>query len=138
MGAAVEPGDEFAPLLPDPVLDVDLFRLVAGEGDVDAGERAVLQGLLPFELVQEVVGEVTVAEKEPVAARASVARRSCTKARNGATPVPGPTMMMSVAGFAGRRKCLFGFTRTFSLAPVRIRSATWTEATPVRARSWVV
>ena len=44
---------------------------------------------------------------------AAVARRSCTKARNGATPVPGPTMMMSRSG-AGSAKCRFGrsFTRS--------------------------
>ena len=42
-----------------------------------------------------------------------MARRSCTKARNGATPVPGPTMMMSRSP-AGSAKCLLGlsFTRT--------------------------
>jgi hypothetical protein len=67
---------------------------------------------------------------------APVARRSCVKARNGATPVPGPTMMMSVAG-SGRRKCLFGFTRTFRDAPAFSRSATWVDATPLRARPCV-
>ena len=51
-----------------------------------------------------------IAEEQPAAARRSVARRSCTKARNGATPVPGPTMMMSLSG-AGSAKCRFGLSQ---------------------------
>ena len=58
------------------------------------------------------MGEGAVAEEQPAAARcACVARRSCTKARNGATPVPGPTMMMSRSG-AGSAKCLLGLSLT--------------------------
>src|SRR5689334_21144935 len=41
-GALVEPLDELAAALPQPVLNIDLLRLVARERDVHAGERAVL------------------------------------------------------------------------------------------------
>src|SRR3712207_2358956 len=40
--AVLQPGEQVAAALPHPVLDVDLLRLVAREGDVDPGERAVL------------------------------------------------------------------------------------------------
>ena len=49
-----------------------------------------------------------MAEEQPVAASRHWRRRSCRKARNGATPVPGPIMMTGVAGSAGRPKaCAF-------------------------------
>ena len=40
MSAFLEPGIEFLGLLDHAVLDIDLLRLVAGERDVEAGERA--------------------------------------------------------------------------------------------------
>ena len=67
MRAVLEPGEQLGAALPHAVLDVDLLGLIAREGDVEAGEQAVLQPLLPFELVQEIVGEVAIAEEQPVA-----------------------------------------------------------------------
>ena len=49
----------------------------------------------------------------PVAPAAS---RSCTKPRNGATPVPGPTMMMSREPSAGTRKRSFFSIHTCTFA----------------------
>lgn len=46
---------------------------------------------------------------------------TCMKARNGARPVPGPTMMMGVEGSSGRRKSGFLDTYTGSVSP------TWTR-----------
>ena len=54
--------------LPEPVLDVDLLGLVARERDVHAGERSLGDGLLPVELVEEVVGEAALAEEQPALA----------------------------------------------------------------------
>src|SRR5712671_3083960 len=65
IGAVLEPLDQLAAAIPQAVLDVDLLRRVAREGDVHAGQRPVLQGILPFELVEEVVGVVAVAEEQP-------------------------------------------------------------------------
>ena len=65
--AVLEPGEQLGAALPHAVLDVDLLGLIAREGDVEVGEQAVLQPLLPFELVQEIVGEVAIAEEQPVA-----------------------------------------------------------------------
>ena len=60
-------------------------------------------------LVEEVGGLALVAEEQPVAARAPAWRaRSRRKARNGAMPVPGPTMMTSFDRSAGSAKpCAF-------------------------------
>ena len=57
---------------PQPLLHVDLLRLVAREGDVDARQRAVCEVLLPFELIEEVVGEVALAEEQPALALGTV------------------------------------------------------------------
>ncbi len=66
--------------------------------------------------------------------RAPTASRSCMNARNGATPVPGPIMIIGRCGSAGSRKCRFGLTNTFNRSPALRRSAKSTEATPDRAR----
>ena len=67
MRAVLEPGEQLGAALPHAVLDVDLLGLIAREGDVEVGQQAVLQPLLPFQLVQEIVGEVAIAEEQPVA-----------------------------------------------------------------------
>src|SRR5918911_2057810 len=54
--------------LPEAVLDVDLLGLVAGKGDVHAGQRTLGHGLLPLELVEEVVGEAALAGEQPALA----------------------------------------------------------------------
>src|ERR1039458_6499031 len=123
MRAAVEPFDQIAALLPQSVLHVDFLGRVAREGDVHAGECAVLERLLPVELVEEIVGELAVAKNNQLRPFAAVARRSGTKARNGATPVPGPTMMMSRSP-AGSAKCLLGLSFTRTRLPRLSRSAT--------------
>jgi hypothetical protein len=89
------------------MLHVDLLGRVARERDVHARQAAVLERVLPFGLIEEVVREGAVAEEQPAAPLACAARRSCTNARNGATPVPGPTMMMSRSA-AGSAKVLVG------------------------------
>ena len=55
-------------MLPQAVLHIDFLRLVAREGDVETEERAGLEVLLPFELVEEVEGEVALADYEPARA----------------------------------------------------------------------
>ncbi len=63
IGATVEPVDEVVALVPDAVLHIELLRCVAREGEVHARERAILQGILPFELIEEIVGELAVAKE---------------------------------------------------------------------------
>ena len=46
----------------------------------------------------------------------------CCVDEHGATPVPGPTMMMSLSA-AGRAKCLLGLSFTRTLLPRLMRSA---------------
>ena len=53
------------------MLNVDLFGLVAREGEIDVGELFGGQMILPFELVEKIVGEVAVAEKQPAFAGGS-------------------------------------------------------------------
>src|SRR3954454_25406318 len=60
-GATIEPLDDLAAALPQPVLDIDLLGRVAGEGEVEAAERTVGERVLPFELVEEVVSEAAIA-----------------------------------------------------------------------------
>ena len=77
-------------LLPDAVLDIDLLRLVAGERHIHARQRAVFHGLLPFELIQEVVGRRPVAEEQPVTprrpARAALLQKSAERRNAGPRP----------------------------------------------------
>src|SRR5215467_3146142 len=65
IGAVVEPFDQVAATVPQTVLHVDLLGRVARERHVHAGERAVLERVLPLELVEEVVRVVAVAEEQP-------------------------------------------------------------------------
>src|SRR5262249_6854370 len=74
MRAVVEPIDEIVPRLPHAVLHVDLFGLIAREGEIDPAQRAIRERLLPFELIEEIVGEAAVAEEQPVAS----CRGGCT------------------------------------------------------------
>src|SRR5690349_4882393 len=54
-------------MLPDAMLDVNLFRLVTRKGHVHACQHAVLESVLPLELIEEIVGELPIAEEQPVA-----------------------------------------------------------------------
>ena len=65
MRAVLDPLPNLGAALPETLLDVNLLRLVAGESDVDAGERAARQVILPFELVQEIKRVVALAEEQP-------------------------------------------------------------------------
>ena len=79
--------------------------------------------------------------KQPVAIQpppvAPVAARSCTNARNGAMPVPGPTRMQSRAPSSGGPKCESDTNTGTGVAPTCARSARNVEHTPTRSR-WFV
>src|SRR5258708_4428688 len=55
-------------LLEHAVLDISLVRAIAREGDIEPSEDAILQPLLPLELVEEVAAEIALAEEQPGAA----------------------------------------------------------------------
>src|SRR5207247_9395612 len=65
--AVVEPIDETAPRVPHAMLHVDLLGRIAREGEIDARERAILERILPFELIEKIMGEAAVAEEQPAA-----------------------------------------------------------------------
>src|SRR5262249_29192340 len=67
----LEQVDDNTPVLPDAVLDKELARLVARESKINACQCRILQRLLPFELIKEIVGEAAVAEEKPGAAVSS-------------------------------------------------------------------
>src|SRR5262249_8079651 len=66
-GAVLDPIDDIAALFPDAVLDVGLVGGIAREGEIESRQRAVLERILPFELMEKIVGEMAVAEEQPVA-----------------------------------------------------------------------
>ena len=66
--AGLEPGVEFDRVLEHAVLDVHLFRLVAGEGDVEPREIAGGLQFAQLILVEKVARGLLVAEEEPVLA----------------------------------------------------------------------
>ena len=65
--AILHPRVQLAPRVPQRMLHVALLRLVARERHVQPRQHAALQQVLPFELIQEVVRVVAVAEHQPVA-----------------------------------------------------------------------
>src|SRR5690606_14609985 len=69
--ALLQPGMDVARLLAEAVLDVELLRAVAREGDVHPCQRAVGQPLLPFGLVEEVAAEMALTEEQPRPAAAA-------------------------------------------------------------------
>ena len=90
LGAIVQPIDEVAAPLPETMLHVDLLRRVTREGEVELRQRSVLQRILPFELIQEVVRVAPVAEEQP--GSADRADRHAVPARRrgrGRCPCPG-------------------------------------------------
>ena len=107
-GTFLQPRPQVGAPLPETVLDVDLLGLVAGEGDVHPGERTFGRGLLPLQLVEEVVGEARSPKNSQLLPVSPRSRRCWTKARNGATPVPGPIITIGVSPVSGRRKWRFG------------------------------
>src|SRR6185437_12392734 len=68
MRAILYPAREFGATLPQAMLNIDLFRLVARERNIDLREIARFQVILPLELVEKIIGEVALAEKQPALA----------------------------------------------------------------------
>lgn len=66
VGAVLEPGPQLGAVITHPVLDVDLGALVAGEGQVEVGEDAVVAQAGEFVAVVEVGRFVLFAEEQPV------------------------------------------------------------------------
>src|SRR3546814_18333793 len=66
MGAALNPVEQFAGLFEQFVLYINLVGLIPRESQIQAMQAAVLEGLLPFGLVQKVRGEMRVAKEQPV------------------------------------------------------------------------
>ena len=65
----LEPGIDIAALPAQPLLHIGLWRGVAREGEIEPAQDAVLQQLLPFNLIEEVAAEIALAEKQPGASR---------------------------------------------------------------------
>lgn len=65
--AVVDPAPELGTVLDHAVLDVDLVRLVAGEGGVETGEVAVVAHPAELVAVEEVGAGAPFVEEEPVA-----------------------------------------------------------------------
>src|SRR6185437_8602852 len=70
--AVLDPFEQLGAVLPQPLLHVDLFRLIARKGDVDARQRSVCEILLPLQLVEEVVGEVTLSKDQTALAGCAI------------------------------------------------------------------
>ena len=92
------------------MLDVDLVRLIARPGAIESGQNSVAFHLLEIFLVGVIAFFALCAEEEPVFSFCSIAWRSCKNARNGATPVPGPTMTIGVIWIFRQMK-MFGRAR---------------------------
>ena len=63
--APVEPAPELGGVFADALLDVDFFLLIAGEGEVEALEGAVLHPGEELVAIEEVLGCALLAEEEP-------------------------------------------------------------------------
>ncbi len=124
VGARFQPGEEFGGVFLHPVLDVDLCRLVAGEGDIRGGPRqpAVCQRvqLLP---VEEVAGGLLVAEEEPVLAVGAGGVAFLEEGAEGGDAGARSTMIIGWSPFAGGRKALFEWTNTPTLPAASARSS---------------
>ena len=88
MCAILQPAPKVLCVLRHAVLHIDFLAVIAGKGDVESTQSAVLFPRGQFILVEKVGCPVS------------------RKARNGAMPVPGPTMITGTEGSAGKRKWL--------------------------------
>ena len=70
--ALLQPLPQFGGFFADFVLHVDFLFLIARPGEVVFVEQAVFRPALPFGLVEEILGEVLVAENQPVFATVAV------------------------------------------------------------------
>ena len=101
MRSLLEPGPHIPCVFQHAMLHVDLLDLIAGECRLQARQSPVGERSLKFFAVEEIGGAMLIAEEKPVPV-APTARRSSRNARNGATPVPGPIMIMGVSPSGGR------------------------------------
>src|ERR1022692_624002 len=72
MRAALEPGKELSAVLAQAVMHIDLVRLIARKSHVQPMQLLFLQGIEPFDLIQEVALAMAPAEEQPVASRGAV------------------------------------------------------------------
>ncbi len=66
MGTVIDPAPQLCALFAQFVLYVDFFFLIAGPGQIDAAQYALFNVALPLHLIEEIFGEVRVAEEQPV------------------------------------------------------------------------
>ena len=90
VGTFLKPGVEFRAFLDHLVLDIDLFRLVAGKGEVELGKLAVFQEILPLKLIEEIIGVALIAEEEPVFPRGTEGRTMLDEGAEGSDPCARP------------------------------------------------
>src|SRR5438445_12489647 len=76
MRTVLDPVVEFLAASPQRVLNVYFFTLVAAEGEIEPMQRAGLERLLPFDLIQEIRAEMRIAEEQPVAAAGARCHRA--------------------------------------------------------------
>ena len=98
------------------------------------GDDAVLLELAQLIGVEVVAAGVAAAEEEqegPIGTPWSFsAARSCRKPRNGAIPVPAPTMIIGVCGLSGGRNGIDGSRTNTNAVPCSGRAARYVEHTP--------
>ena len=135
VGALFEPRPQLAGALEQPMPGVDLAFLVTREGGVEASQQPVAATGQQLLLEEKVAAAMRIAEDEPIAARRPDRAPLCRKARNGATPVPGPIMMIGVSGDGGSRKPGARRTKVRIGSPGTSRSLKKVEATPSRWRA---
>ncbi len=81
MGTVIDPAPQLCALFAQFVLYVYFFFLVTRPGQIDAGQHALFDVALPFNLVEEILGKMRVAEEQPVFTRCLV---RCTLLHKGA------------------------------------------------------
>src|SRR5438874_11742198 len=69
MSALLQPGPKFAILLDHPMLNINLFDLVAREGDIEPVEMTGFDPRGDLLFVKEIRGSLLAAEEQPIPAR---------------------------------------------------------------------
>ena len=114
-----------------------LCRLVARERDVEPQQPVVARSR-SARLHRRSRWRAAVRRRTASSGRgAPVTRRSSTNARNGARPVPGPTMIIGASRSAGIAKCFCWFWRYSSASVPRsatVRRARWSRRRRARGR----
>ena len=134
-GAFFKPRIEARGLLEHAVLHVDLAVLIAGEGEVEAGEMAVGVHGLEFVLVEEVGGGAALSEEEPVASGVAEGAALVQEAAEGrdAGAWADHDDWRHLCLSAGEISCSAG-CRWAERSPMGTRSASRVEQTPPRSR----